>query len=111
MTKAEVSGPARHRPAWSDRLGCAPSPSLQPEVGKIKIVYLYLYFYLRHDMSATSFTLRRRVGIVRLMLKTLDLPGIGHDVFYIETIPRDRDRQRLTKIAVEGKILILVHNS
>jgi hypothetical protein len=27
--------------------------------------------------------------------------------FYIETIPRDRDQQRLTKIAVEGKIYIL----
>jgi hypothetical protein len=30
--------------------------------------------------------------------------------FYIETIPRDRDPQRSTKIMVEGKIFIIVHN-
>jgi hypothetical protein len=47
------------------------------------------------------------------MLTTLDLwksRGIGTMFFYTETIPRDRDRQRSTKIAVEGKIYILVHN-
>jgi hypothetical protein len=36
------------------------------------------------------------------MLTTLDLwknRGIGLDVFYIETIPRDHDRQRSTKRA------------
>jgi hypothetical protein len=31
--------------------------------------------------------------------------------FYIETFPRDPDRQQSIKIAVEGKIHILVHKS
>jgi hypothetical protein len=30
--------------------------------------------------------------------------------FYTESIPRDPDRQRSIKIAVEGKTRILVHN-
>ncbi len=47
------------------------------------------------------------------MLTTLDLwksRGIGPMFFYIETIPRERDQQQSTKIVVEGKIYILVHN-
>ncbi len=38
---------------------------------------------------------------MRFLLTTLDIwksRGIGRDFFYIETIPRDRDRQRSTKI-------------
>ena len=47
------------------------------------------------------------------MLTTLDFwksQGIGGDVFYIETISRHCDRQQSTKIGVEGKVFILVHN-
>jgi hypothetical protein len=58
--------------------------------------------------------LRKKGRIVRLLLTTLDLwksRGTGRDVFYIETIPRDPDRQRSIKIVVEGKIHILVHKS
>ncbi len=56
---------------------------------------------------------KKKGRIVRLMLTTLDLwksRGIGRVVFYIETIPRDRDRQLSTTIVVEGKVFILVYN-
>ncbi len=82
------------------------------EVGKMKIIYL-----LPLSLPSTSCQRHRlpskKGRIVRLLLTTLDLwksQGIGCDVFYIETIPRDRDRQRSTKISVEGKIFIIVHN-
>ncbi len=51
--------------------------------------------------------------IVRSLHTTFDLwksRGIVHNGFYIETIPRDRDWQRSTKIAVESKTYILVNN-
>jgi hypothetical protein len=50
---------------------------------------------------------------MRFLLTTLDLwksLGIGRNDFYIATVPRDHDRQWSTKIKVEGKTYILVHN-
>ncbi len=55
--------------------------------------------------------LKKKGRIVRFLLTTFGKVEVqGAMFFYIETIPRDCDRQRSTKIAVEGKTFILVHN-
>jgi hypothetical protein len=80
----------------------------------MKIVYLLPLSLPLTQHAGDIVYLKKKSRIVRLLLTTLDLwksLGIGRDVFFnIETIPRDPDRQRSTKIAVEGKIYILVHN-
>jgi hypothetical protein len=83
---------------------------LQPDVGKMTT--LYLYINLRHVMSATSFKLKKSVGSrgYTFFLERWKSRGIGRNVFYIEMIFRDPDRQRSIKIAVEGKTHLLVYN-
>jgi hypothetical protein len=73
----------------------------------MKIVYLLPLSLPSTRHVGDIVYLLKKGSIVRLLLTTLDLwksRGIGRNVFYIETILRDRDRQRSTKIAVEGKI-------
>ncbi len=70
----------------------------------------YLYLYLRHGMSATSFTFKKRVGSwgFCLLPQTFGKVGVECMMFFSlkvkNSIPRNRDRQRSTKIAVEGTI-------
>ncbi len=85
----------------------------QAEVGKMTIDYLLPLSKPSTRQVADIVYLKEKCWIARLRLTSLDLcksRGIGHNVFYIETILRDPDHQRLIKIAVEGMTHFLVHN-
>jgi hypothetical protein len=64
-------------------------------------------------MSATLFTFEKEYDRVvnAYYLRPLEKSKFRSQCFfYIETIPIDRERQRSTKMAVEGKIFIIIHN-
>ncbi len=80
------------------------------EVGKMKIVYLLPLPLPSTRHVATSFTLKKGQdpAVSAYYLRPLGRQGVeGTMIFFIESknlIPRNRDCQRSTKIAVEGTI-------